>query len=118
MVIGCQRPGVARLQVARTPHSCGGQAIGDRFASMRRVVDMKSWWHIRYAARVRLQERREGAGGRALQMATSAGRGGIGWRIGYGLRSITGSVVGEESSGSDSGQSPPQATPGREVQHA
>lgn len=46
-------------------------------------------------------ERSSGAKERAPSMATSMGRGGMGWRLGCGLRFITGAVVGEEPSGSD-----------------
>lgn len=46
-------------------------------------------------------ERFDGAKERAPSMATSMARGGMGWRFGCGLRSITGTVVGEEPSGSD-----------------
>jgi hypothetical protein len=95
--------GEVRLQVARLPLSSGGQVVGRRLVEAQCVVDMKSWWHIRYLARVRPPKCFEAAGERAPQMATSAERGGIGWRLGYGLRSITGSVVvGEDPSGSNS----------------
>lgn len=93
-ILGCWVPWGAMLRrclacrSARMPLSSGVQAIGRRLVATQPVVDMKSRWHIRSMARVRPPKRFNGAEDRAPRMATSAACGGIGWRLGYGLRSI------------------------------
>ena len=83
-----RRCGQARSQVACTPLSGGVREIGRRLVATQRVVDMKSWWHIRYLARVRLgSASTRGRAGTAGGDTDSAGWHGMACRPW--LRSIT-----------------------------